>query len=250
MADEITKDNLKDAVASVLRKARGNPRTALSKLLDENYGLREDRRRARDELKTYKEKYPEGTPVLTAEQTKVLDSLKEKGIDSAEKLTKELGKIDELQGKLKENDLNAMVKEASEMLEFPEGTLRDLMKARDLTLKVEDQTATVDEDGKKVKKQIRVAMLSKQGETPMAADEFIRAHAMEYEALLGSAEGETTESRNTDTTRRRVPSQSTSTKKRSSDSAGVSSIVEEILNANKKAAEAPNPLRSKVIATT
>lgn len=248
MADEkdgINKDDLEDAVRGVLRKARGRPNSAIKQLLAENHDLREDRRTLRAEIKDLTAKVPaKDAVVATEEQSKILAYLKENKVENLEGVQKVFGKVDELQGQLKEHDLAAVRAEAAQLLGFPSATLNDMVKARDLILTVEEETVT--ENGSKVTKRVPMVSTGKQGEKARPLSDYIEADAAEYKALIGSEtdQGTTT----TTPTTKRVPGQS-STKKAGDKNGGSGSIVDELLKANKDRAEAPNALRPAKAAT-
>jgi len=229
--EDTSEDRIKEAVRSVLQKHRGRSNSAIAELLDDAHKAREGRREARQELKEYKEKYPEGAVVLTDAQSKMLDRLKDIKIENLDTLEKDLiGKLEEVQGTLTQREQDLVITRAADLAAFPEDTLKDLIAARKLTPMVETRSETV--DGKKVSSE--VAMVKGEDGKAVSLIDYITEHAPVYESLLGSTKAGTPG-------KKTLPQSHSAGKAGNNDDA--KSIVEQMLERNRKAATAPNPLR-------
>lgn len=209
---------------------------------------------------------PEGSTILTADQTKVWKLVVDRKLDDPEKLTAALDKGEKLEKDLAGRDLDSVLGDISELEGFPLGTLRDLVTARGLKPEVREETVRIrGDDGKVTTEKVRQAYLGtgKQGDTPKKFADFIETDATDYADLLGSVEaseegdrpskdgvtttgGETTRRISTQTSAAKGGTANGRARGGSGTPPKVHPAVQRVLDQNKARAEAPTVLRPAV----
>jgi len=140
---------LEAAMTSLLKKQDGDHSLVILKLLEENYGLRGDKRVLKDKLEKAEAGVPEGSVVLTGDDVVMFDGFKELG--KLEEVKTLVGQVPELQGELDKRDYAVLVGKAAEAVSFNATVLGDLVGAKGLTIEMKQVEVEIEKDGKKEK---------------------------------------------------------------------------------------------------
>lgn len=171
--------DLSAIVSGILQKHNGNSESAISTLISENYQLRQDKRKLREDLDQQKTKTPEeGSLVLSKDESKIFNDYKTLG--SIEDITKKMDNLTQVQTELDTLKFEGVIRDAASAHNYKPTILTDLVKSRGL--KVEMGSVEVEEEGKKINKSSAFVIDSSNNKVKL--DEYIQKNLPDYSEVL------------------------------------------------------------------
>lgn len=202
------------------------------RLFDENFHLREDKRKLNDDLKAVKDKLPEGAVVLSKEDAAAFEAYKALG--KPEDVKKSLDEKTKNDGELADLKFKQLIGDAAQAHGFKPNVLADIVKAKGMSIEI-GETEVDDGKGGKVKKPAAF-VLTNEGKSKVNLSDYARDNLSDYLPSLAAQAGQ-------GAGQQWVSQGQGAGGAGNGQGAGGSVLDKFLTDRDKRAAETPNPLK-------